>query len=106
MDEKGFAQELAGIRQAEKEKVKILADAAKEAEKTVSNANIGAKKMLSDASDESKKIEDEIIAKAREELAAEEKKMLEKASKEAEKIISVKISAGALKKALEKAAGE
>jgi len=105
-EEKVFLEEVQGIRSAEKEKEKIIADAKAQAEKIVSKAGNESHSILAKAKDKANEIEGQIIAEGRNEIEAEEKKIISKAQKQAEKIASVEISKNAIKESLKVLGGK
>ncbi|HLC79480.1 MAG TPA: hypothetical protein VJG83_03535 [archaeon] len=102
MDEKNFIEELHEIKSAEQQKEKIIQDAHREAEKILSEASAKAKAAISQAKDEAVQTEEKILTSERIKLEKEEKEIIEKAQKEAQKILNATIPLQAIKKAVEK----
>ncbi|VVB99556.1 Uncharacterised protein [uncultured archaeon] len=91
MDEDGFAEELAEIRAAEKEKEKIIAQAKKEAEEIVAKANAEARKIGEKASAEAAVSEARMVEEARKGIEDEEKKIFEAAANESKRTMEMTV---------------
>ena len=92
MEDKAFLQKISEIRESEKSKERIIANARAKAERIIADASESAKEIVSKAADESKKAEDSMIAQASKDIDSEEKKILERAQKDAERIKNLSLS--------------
>lgn len=92
MSEQEFVQQLTQIKNAEKEKEKLIQEAHKKAEKVIGEAQSESKKILEKAREEASLLEQEIIDEGKKEIGKEENMIISKAENSAQKILSTKLS--------------
>ncbi|MDO8633737.1 MAG: hypothetical protein Q7K34_00395 [archaeon] len=102
MHESAFFEKLSDLSKVEKEKQKALLEAQNRAGEILKEAHLKAQKIAEKSWDDTVKLQNDELARAREEALLEEKKILKKAQTEAEKIRGRVISVETAKKLAQK----
>jgi len=102
MSEQEFVNQLTKIKDAEKEKEKLIESAHKKAGNVVSDAQTEAKRILEKAREEAAVAEQQIIDEGKKQLEKEELKIISKAESQADNILSTNLSKTTVRKISEK----